>query len=250
MDKKEKIGIFDSGIGGVAVLKEILKILPNEDYIYYSDSVNNPYGDKTRKQIISFCEDIVGFLIKENCKIIVIACNTATAEAAKYLRNKYKDIIFIGIEPAYKMVYDYSYDKPTLIMATKKTIISEKFNLLFSKYNNKKTEIFSCEGLADIIEKNEKEKIGEYIEKNLTKYKGNIENVVLGCTHYPLIKEEIEKVIGKVNFFDGAYKLAIHLKEVLEEKDMLNNEGGKIKFIDSEKSEEKEKRFFEILKNK
>ena len=92
MNKESSIGIFDSGIGGVTVLKEIIKILPNENYIYYSDSKNNPYGDKTQKEIIEICNNIVQFFIQKNCKAIVIACNTASAEAVTYLRKKYKTI--------------------------------------------------------------------------------------------------------------------------------------------------------------
>lgn len=146
------IGIFDSGIGGVTVLKEIVKILPKENYIYYSDSINNPYGDKEQEDIIRIVDDIVGKLIKYECKIIVIACNTASARSVEFLRERYKDIIFVAIEPAYKMVYDYAYNEPTLVMATKGTIESEKFNLLFNKFNNHKTYLLQCLGLADIIE--------------------------------------------------------------------------------------------------
>ena len=134
MDNR-KIGIFDSGIGGVTVLKEILKLLPKEDYIYYSDSKNNPYGDKTEKEILDICNDIIKFFIKNECKIVVIACNTASAIAAKKLREKYQNLPIIAIEPAYKMVYDFAYEDPTLIMATRGTIKSEKFNLLYNKYN-------------------------------------------------------------------------------------------------------------------
>lgn len=173
------IGVFDSGIGGVTVLKEIVKILPNENYIYYSDSKNNPYGDKTDQEILEICDNIVQFFIKKNCKAIVIACNTASAKAVKFLREKYSKISFIAIEPAYKMVHDFSYDKPTLVMATKGTIESEKFNLLYHKYDNHKTELLSCVGLADIIEEGNKEKIKDYLELNLKQYRGKIKNVVL-----------------------------------------------------------------------
>ena len=133
-ERTKKIGVFDSGIGGATVLTELVKVLPNEDYIYYSDSKNNPYGDKTQKEIIEICDNIVQFFIQKNCKAIVIACNTASAEAVTYLRKKYKTIPFIAIEPAYKMVYDYAYDEATLVMATKGTIESEKFNLLYNCY--------------------------------------------------------------------------------------------------------------------
>lgn len=173
------IGIFDSGIGGITVLKEILKELPNENYIYYSDSKNNPYGDKTDDEIIDICDNIVKYLIARKCKIIVIACNTASAKAVKHLRNKNTNIDFVAIEPAYKMVHDYGNNEPTLIMATKGTIESEKFNLLYKKYDNKNTDILSCVGLADLIEAGNTEEIEKYLENNLANYKGKIKNVVL-----------------------------------------------------------------------
>ena len=249
MNENEAIGIFDSGIGGVTVLKEILKILPNEKYIYYSDSKNNPYGDKSDEQINALCDNIVQQFIKQRCKIIVIACNTASAKSVKHLREKYKNIPFIAIEPAYKMVYDYAYKNPTLVMATKGTIESEKFNLLYHTYDNHKTILLPCVGLADIIEEGNREKIKKYLKEHLESYRGKVKNVVLGCTHYPLIQDEIQEVLGEVTFFNGAPYLAKHLKEVLEEKDLSNNKGkkGTIQFIDSSNDEQKRKRFFEIL---
>ena len=249
MNKNEAIGIFDSGIGGITVLKEILKILPNESYIYYSDSKNNPYGDKNDKQINELCENIVKLFIKQKCKAIVIACNTASAKSAHYLRKKYTNIPFIAIEPAYKMVYDYAYSEPTLVMATKGTIESEKFNLLYHTYDNHKTILLPCIGLADVIEEGNKEKIKKYLKEHLETYRGNVKNVVLGCTHYPLIQEEIQEVLGQVTFFNGAPYLAKHLKQVLEEKNLINNKNIKstIQFIDSSNDDQKKKRFFEIL---
>ena len=219
MNKNEAIGIFDSGIGGVTVLREILKVLPNENYIYYSDSKNNPYGDKSDDQINELCENIVNVFIKQKCKAIVIACNTASAKSAQYLREKYTNMPFIAIEPAYKMVYDYAYNEPTLVMATKGTIESEKFNLLYHTYDNHKTILLPCVGLADIIEEGNKEKIKIYLKEHLEPYRGKVKNVVLGCTHYPLIQEEIQDVLGQVTFFNGAPYLAKHLKDILKEKD-------------------------------
>ena len=251
LDKNGKIGVFDSGIGGVTVLKEIVKILPNEDYIYYSDSKNNPYGDKTKQEIIKRCEEVFSYLLEKNCKAIVIACNTASAIAVNTLRERHKDIPIIAIEPAYKMVYDYAYDKETLVMATKGTIESERFNLLYNKYNNHKTKLLECIGLADVIEEGNEEKIKKYLEKNIGKYKGKVENVVLGCTHYPLIQKEIGQVLGNnITFFNGANRLAVHLKDVLLEKDLISksNERGKIDFIDSSEKQEKEKRFYKFLR--
>lgn len=251
ISKEGSIGVFDSGIGGVTVLREIIKILPNENYIYYSDSKNNPYGDKTKQEIIKRCEEVFSYLLEKNCKAIVIACNTASAIAVNTLREKYKDIPIIAIEPAYKMVHDYAYDGKTLVMATKGTIESERFNLLYNKYNNHKTKLLECVGLADRIEEGNENKIKEYLEKNLKEYKGKVENVVLGCTHYPLIQEEIGQVLGEnVKFFNGANRLAVHLKDVLLEKDLISksNERGKIDFIDSSEKQEKEKRFYKFLR--
>lgn len=244
-----KIGVFDSGIGGATVVKEIVKVLPNEDYVYYSDSKNNPYGDKDEKTIITICEQIVDKLIKFDCKAIVIACNTASAKSADYLRRKYYDLPIIAIEPAYKMVHDFAYDKKTLVMATRGTLESEKFHRLYEKYNNNNTYLMECRGLADIIELGDEAKIKSYLEKNLIKYAGNIDNVVLGCTHYPLIKEPISQVLGDVDFFDGSFYLAMHLKKILTEKGLICNsaEKGVIEFIDSSNSESKKRRFFKYL---
>jgi glutamate racemase len=249
MEDNRSIGIFDSGIGGATVLKEILKVLPNENYIYFSDSKYNPYGDKEDSEIIDRCEKITEFFIENNCKAIVIACNTATSKAGNELREKYKDLPIIGIEPAYKMVYDNAYNEETLVMATKATLDGKKFNELLNKYDNGKTELLHCVGLAELIENNDEEKIKEYLKEHLDKYKGKVKNVVLGCTHYPLIKNEIKDVLGNIQFFDGSKSLAKHLKDVLEEKNIIytGTESGKIKFVDSSKNELKAKRFKEIL---
>ena len=244
-----KIGIFDSGIGGVTVLKEILKILPNENYIYYSDSKNNPYGDKSDEEIFNMCDKIVKEFIKKECKAIVIACNTASAKAAKKLREKYPEEIIIAIEPAYKMVHDFAYEKPTLVMATKGTIESEKFHKLYEKYDNHKTYLMACKGLADIIEEGNEEKIKKYLKENLSEYVGKVENVVLGCTHYPLVQKQIAQVLGNVEFFNGAPNLAKHLKDILEENELISDSEikGKVDFVDSSNSEYKRERFLRHL---
>lgn len=250
MKQNNPIGIFDSGIGGVTVFKEILKILPNENFIYYSDSKNNPYGDKSDSEILDICDNIVNFLINKNCKAIVIACNTASAKAASFLRTKYPDIPIIAIEPAYKMVHDYAFEDPTLIMATRGTIESEKFNLLYQKYDNHNTCILPCIGLADRIENGDAFEIKKHLNSILEPYIGKVKNVVLGCTHYPLATSYIKEFLGDVKFFDGAPFVVKHLKNVLESKSLLGNNDGNITFIDTSNSVDKEKRFFEILNAK
>lgn len=240
------IGIIDSGIGGVTIFREILKSIPKGHFIYYSDSINNPYGDKSKKEILDILDNVVTKLIDMGCTIIVIACNTASSIGVSYLREKYRKILFIATEPAYKMVHDYNPQGKTLVMATRGTIESEKFLELYHKYDNHNTILLSCIGLAELIENNQD--VRKYLNELLGKYK-DIDNVVLGCTHYPLIKSEIKKVLGDVTFYDGAKGVTKELLRVLKmynikyEYDEL-----KIKFIDSSQNEFKEKRFWKLLK--
>lgn len=236
------IGIFDSGIGGVTVLKEILKLLPNFNYIYYSDSINNPYGDKSKDELCLITKNIVQLLIDKGCKIIVIACNTASAICKDYLRENY-DIPIIAIEPALKQVKDNTVGK-TLVMATKGTIVSVKFLELYKRFDNNEMIIEAFPGLADLIEQDKIMEIKNYLKEHLNY--DNISNVVLGCTHYPLIKKEIKEVLGDVNFYDGSVGVAKRLKEVINNINLKETKF-KLEFIDSSNSKNKEKRFYDIL---
>lgn len=242
-----KIGVFDSGIGGATVLKACLKECSNYEYIYYSDSKNNPYGDKDREEVLNISSNICDYLISEDCKIIIIACNTASAICVDYLREKYKDIIFIAIEPAVKVAYDSNELDGTLIMATKGTMDSERFNILYDKYHYDNFYLLSCSGLANIIE-SDYEKLEAYLKENLSNYKNKVNSVVLGCTHYSLIKKEISKILGNVNFYDGNIGVSKQLKKVLNDKNVTSVEN-KVTFIDSSNDIEKEKRFWDILKD-
>ena len=242
-----KIGVFDSGIGGVTVLKECIKLVPKFEYYYYSDSLHNPYGDKDRDLIIRYCDLIVRRFIDIGCKIIIIACNTASAMAVSYLREKYRDIYFIAIEPAIKLAYDSSLDG-TLIMATKGTMDSDRFHDLYEQYHHDNFYLLSCVGLANLIEKGDKDGIAHYLEKNLSVYKGKVSNVVLGCTHYPLIKKEISRVLHGVTFYDGSVGVAKQLYKIISDNNFI---GGvrNIVFEDSTGSVEKRERFFDILES-
>lgn len=235
-------------------MRQAVKLLPNESYFFFSDSLNNPYGDKADGEIKKRCDEIVSFLVEcKKCKAVVLACNTASAKAAAYLREKYYDVPIIAIEPAYKMVHDFAPDGFTLVMATRGTLESEKFAALYKKYDNENTELLACVGMADLIEQDRQEELDLYLENLLGKYRGKAENVVLGCTHYPLAKENIKKVLGDVRFFDGANGVARQLEHVLKRENLLclSAEKGKIEFVDSSKDEakriEKERRFFAVL---
>lgn len=236
------------------MLRQAVALLPNESYFFFSDSLNNPYGDKTDGEIIARCDELVGGMINERkCKAVVLACNTASAKAAAFLRKKYASTPIIAIEPAYKMVHDFAPDGFTLVMATKGTLESEKFAALYKKYDNKNTELLACVGMADLIEQDRQEELDLYLENLLGKYRGKAENVVLGCTHYPLAMQNIKKVLGDVRFFDGANGVARRLEQVLKRENLLSEsaEKGTVLFVDSSKTEaqrrEKERRFFAVL---
>ena len=245
------IGILDSGIGGVSVLGEIIKLIPCGKFIYYSDSINNPYGDKSEEEIYSIVKNIVNYLLKRKCVTIVLACNTASAICVKRLRAEYPNTLFIAIEPAYKMVHDYNPQDKTLVMATKGTLNSEKFLALYRKYDNGKTILLPCRGLADIIERGDMAKVDIYLEENLKDYK-DVNNVVLGCTHYPLIKDRIKRVLGDVKFFDGSIGVSKELVRQLKLRNIkfCSSDKLSIEFIDSSNDLTKKSRFMKLLYRK
>ena len=215
-----KIGIFDSGIGGLTTLNEIKKILPNEEYIFFADSKNNPYGSKSQEELQKITSNIVDYLIKRDVKMIVIACNTATTNCIDYLRNKYKDITFIGTEPAIKVACDKNF-KNILVLATPTTITSERTHELVNT-NKKDYENFylvACDGLANAIEKNDQFKINELLNKYLKPYQDkNIDAVVLGCTHYPHIAGKIQSFFKNATLIDGNKGVANRVNNLLTEK--------------------------------
>lgn len=244
---KTKIGFLDSGIGGVTVLKECIKLLDNFSYIYYSDSINNPYGDKDSNELIKIVDGIVVDLIKNGCYVIVLACNTASSICVDYLRKKYSNVKFIAIVPAIKLAYDRGNGANTLIMATKGTMDSKKFYDLYNQYSNNNFYLLSCVGLANLIEEGNFKELEEYLIKNLSCYKNKISSVVLGCTHYPLIKKELGKVLGNVDFYDGSVGVAKQLFRIINDNSYVSAGNYEICFIDSSKDENKRLRFFKIL---
>ena len=226
------IGIFDSGIGGVTIFKEILKILPT-------------YGDKSRDEIYAIVKNIVEILISKGCEIIVIACNTASTQCVKKLREEFPNMTFIATEPAYKMVHDYAIDGKTLVMATKGTIASERFLYLYHAYDNGKTTILACPGLADLIEQGRNDLLLAYFDEHFSAFK-DVDNIVLGCTHYPLIKKELKDFFGDVKFFDSALGVSKELKRKVELKKILPTKR-RIEFYDSSCDQLKEERFYKFL---
>ena len=231
---KGKIGVFDSGLGGLSVLKELMKILPNEEYIFYEDSINNPYGEKSEEELLEITSKIVDYLLDRDCKIIVIACNTATTCCMKLLREKYPDTIFVGTVPAIKVAYDNNF-KNTLILSTPYTTKSKRVEELLDNYVREDQNILNLSGenLANLIEIDDKEKINELLVRILSPYKDKIDSMVLGCTHYSLIKDEISSVIPNVELLDGCLGVANEVKHQLEENDLLDNGNGSLEIINT-----------------
>ena len=233
-----KIGMFDSGIGGLNTLEEVKKYMPNEDIIYYQDSIHNPYGEKTDDELENITTNIVIFLINNGVKEIIVACNTATTRCIKRLREKYKDIIFIGTEPAIKVAIDKGY-KNILLLATPATTESTRVQELIDRYKTDQN-IFkvAAPGLANAIEEDNKVEINNLLHKYLDEYKKkNIDAIVLGCTHYSYVKEEILSILTKAVLLDGNDGVARQAKKKLEENNLLSKEEkqGKIKIIETKK---------------
>lgn len=223
------VGVFDSGIGGLSVLSELEKLLPNEDFYYYGDSLNNPYGEKSDEELFEITSGVVDYLVNKGCRLIVIACNTATTRCMKYLREKYKDIIFVGTVPAIKVACDRDF-KNTLVMATPVTIESERTMELIRDNIRKDQNIYlvACPGLANAIEDNDQEKIEEILKDTFREYKDKeIDSIVLGCTHYPFIKEDILKEMPGVILLDGSRGVAMEVKRQLENNGLLSDKSSR-----------------------
>lgn len=221
-----KIGVFDSGKGGLSILEELRRVLPNEDFLYYGDSLNNPYGEKNDEELLNITSGIVDYLIKKDCKLIVVACNTATTRCMKKLRLKYPEIIFVGTVPAIKVACDHNF-KNTLVMATPATIESERTGELIRDNIRDDQNIYlvSCNGLAHAIEIEDSKEIKRILKKVFDDYRDkNIDSIVLGCTHYPFIKDEILEEMPGVILLDGANGVAREVKRQMELHNLLKRD--------------------------
>ena len=210
-----KIGIFDSGKGGLSVFEEIKKVLPNEEYKYIGDSKNCPYGEKTDEELMIIVRRIVDRLKNWGARIIVIACNTATTKCIKGLRREYPELRFVGTEPAVKLAAKTGA-KRILLMATPGTVESERLNSLLKEADktNQRFKLLACPGLADAIEADKG--VDEKLRELLGNIKGRYDCVVLGCTHYSLIKDKIKVFFPNSEVIDGNLGVARRTKRLVE----------------------------------
>lgn len=227
------IAVFDSGMGGISVLRQLHKLMPYEHFLYMGDSKNAPYGVKSKEEVYQLSKYWMTYFMERNAKAVVIACNTATSAAASKLRTEYPDIPIIGLEPALKPAATVfaGTGKRILVMATELTLREDKFQHLLHQYeNDAEIHLLAAPGLVELVEANEIDtaKMEQYLQTILAPYiEMPIDGVVLGCTHFPFAKHSIAKILGnEVVFFDGAEGAARELKRQLIKKGTLAPEDG------------------------
>ncbi len=236
------IAVIDSGVGGISVLRELIKILPQENFLYFGDSKNAPYGTKSRAEILEITKNNLETLKKRGIKALVVACNTATSAAVRVLREENPDLIIVGIEPAIKPASKLCDAPRILVMATPLTLKEEKFKNLVARFENNGEFIpLPCSGLADLIETGDVdgERIKTYLRDLFSPYiEEKIDGIVLGCTHYPHVRHVIDEIWrGRVAILDGGEGTARETYRRLEEKGLLHNGKGSVEILNTSSDE-------------
>jgi glutamate racemase len=240
MHSEYPIGVFDSGVGGLSVLREIHQLLPNEDLLYVADSAHAPYGDKPKEFILERSTAIVEFFLSHNVKAIVVACNTATAAAVKELRHIYH-LPMVAMEPAIKPAVEHTRTGIIGVLATSRTINSNNFQILFSRFAEQAKIIPQpCPGLVDQVElgdldsANTRSLISQFVQPLLAQ---QADILVLGCTHYPFLKPVIQEIAGAgvLRVIDSGAAIARRLHSLLQHHGLLSeaNQSGSVAFFTS-----------------
>ena len=225
-DKTDYIAVFDSGLGGISVLRHLRQQMPGERYLYFGDSANAPYGSRSTEEVRALTLAAAEKLLSAKpLKALVLACNTATAAAVKELRRRYPDLIVIGIEPALKVAADHFPGGRIGVMATEVTLREEKFDALLHRFQENCTVTkIPMPGLVELVEagKTDGEEVEALLRSRLSDCIGRLDAVVLGCTHYPLAAKAITKVLGEeVVLLDGGAGTARETKRRLENEGLL-----------------------------
>lgn len=236
MKREFNIGVFDSGVGGVTVLKELKKVLPKENIIYFGDNKNAPYGEKEEKEIQRLCYKISKFLVENSCKLILIACNTATAAALEYIQERVPIPVLGIVESGAKTALSKTENRKISIMATPFTV---KSNVYIKEIGKLSEDIdvtqVACAPLCPMIEKNWKtqERHLEVLQNFTNQLSKEADTVLLACTHYSIIKDDIEKLLPQKFVVDPVEESAHEVHRVLEKKFLLNfkDEPGVLKFF-------------------
>jgi len=241
-EKSDYIAVFDSGVGGVSVLRELIKLMPQEKYLYFGDSANAPYGTRPTSEVRDLTLAAAEKLMARGCKALVVACNTATAAAIKDLREIYPDKIIIGIEPALKVAADHFPGREVGVMATPVTLREEKFDILLHRFSDSCTVYkIPAPGLVELVEhgKAESAETEALLAPLLSPYKDRLSAVVLGCTHYPFAARIIQQLVGRnTALLDGGPGTARQTRRRLQAEGLLWNGPGELLIENSSSSEE------------
>lgn len=240
--KTDYIAVFDSGVGGISVLRELVRLMPQERYLYFGDSTNAPYGTRPTAEVRALTLSAAERLMARGCKALVVACNTATAAAIIDLRAKYPDKIIIGIEPALKVAADHFPGGEVGVMATPVTLREEKFDVLLHRFTDACTvHKIAAPGLVELVERGMavSEESEALLRPLLAPYRDRLAAVVLGCTHYPFAAPVIGKLLGgHTALLDGGPGTARQTRRRLEAEGLLWDGPGELLIENSSGSEE------------
>ncbi len=229
--KKQKIAVFDSGVGGISVLRELIGQMPGENFLYYGDNANAPYGKRTTENVRQLTLTAAEMLFSRDVKALVVACNTATAAAIAPLRWLYEDRIIVGIEPALKLAADRFPGGSVGIMATPVTLREEKLASQLSRFPGVTTHLVPVPDLVELVEQGHlnDDAVENLLRPVLEPLAGNLDAVVLGCTHYPFAAKTISKILGEqTTVLDGGEGTALQTRRRLLDAGLLNEEGGSV----------------------
>lgn len=234
--RTDYIGVFDSGLGGISVLKELVALMPEERYLYFGDSANAPYGKRTTQQVRQLTLDAAARMMQRGLKALVVACNTATSAAICQLRETYPELVVVGIEPAVKLAAEQFPKGHIGVMATEVTLREEKLAHQLERFPEVTVERIAAPGLVELIERGKQDSEETYalLSEALSPYVGKLDALVLGCTHYPFARKQIAEIIGKRTLlFDGGAGTARQTMRCLEQRDLRNRENGCIQMENS-----------------
>ncbi|MEI3132510.1 MAG: glutamate racemase [Oscillospiraceae bacterium] len=239
-DCRAPVAVFDSGLGGISVLRELVRTLPMENYLYFGDSLHAPYGTKTPEEVTQLSLQAAQKLLAQGAKALVVACNTATSAAIRTLRKTYPALAIVGTEPAIKPAAERHPGGRILMLATAMTVQEEKFQRLKAQYDEQAQIIpIACSGLMEYVEQGilRGPEVEGYLLDKLEPYlKVPIDAVVLGCTHYPFLRGAIRRIVGRrPEIIDGSFGIAKQLHRRLEEQQLLNPgpDAGSVSFQNS-----------------
>lgn len=220
------IGFFDSGVGGISVLREARELLPHENYLFFGDNKNAPYGPRPLEEIRALSAAGIQRLLDRDVKAIVIACNTATSAYVEIVRAEHPDLPIVGMEPALKPAHLASHGGKVLVLATDATLRLEKFERLMALYGKNAIRVVG-EGLVELVEggKAHSPEAEERLEQLLAPYMSTqVDAIVLGCTHYPFLRQPIQRLFPEAQIFDGREGTVLRLKYLLEQKGLLSDD--------------------------